>query len=491
MTKNAVGESSDCARLTVAILAGGVGTRLWPLSRAARPKQLLPLVSQESMLNLALQRAIALKPQKLIIICNEEHCFFVREEANKFDLQVEIILEPFGKNTAPAAALAALRSDAEGLTVLMPADHIFSDPEAFASSVLSAIGAIDKRHLVTFGAPATVPSTQYGYIEKGKASFGGYAIKQFVEKPEMKLAESFLDSGGFLWNCGIFLFSPRTFLSELHKYNRQLLKACEIVEKNLTPDLQFLRISPNLFCDCEDISIDYAVMEKTKSAIVYPLDAGWSDLGSWQALHDLMPKDERGNTVGNNTIAVDSTNSYLRSDGGLLVTLGMEDAVVVQTKDATLVANKSHMDSFKDVIHSLKLESRAELIENRETYRPWGKYDSLERGERFQIKKITVSPGERLSTQMHFHRAEHWIVVSGTAKVFKKDDSFILTEDQSTYIPIGEIHSLENPGKVPLELIEVQTGSYLKEDDIVRFRDSYGRVSPSRVDDEKNSEQES
>ena len=464
------------------IMAGGSGSRLWPLSRQLNPKQFLQLAdSQLSMLQATIARLKGLDITLPRLICNEQHRFLAAEQLRQLDMEKSnILLEPVGRNTAPAIALAALQAVADGqdpVLLVLAADHLIKDVEAFHAAINTALPLADAGKLVTFGIVPSHPETGYGYIEKGaSAGVGGFAVSQFVEKPDLATATDYLKSGDFLWNSGMFLFRASRYLQELERFQPAILEACKKALAGGQQDLHFTRVCATEFGACPDDSIDYAVMEKTADAVVVPLDAGWSDIGSWSALWDVSEKDEHGNVLKGDVLHHCSSNNYVHADSRLVTLVGVEDLVVVETKDAIMVAHKNNVQDVKKIVEQLKAGDRKEHINHREVYRPWGVYDSIDDGHRYQVKRITVKPGAKLSVQMHHHRAEHWIVVSGTAKVTNGDTTFLVTENQSTYIPIGQIHALENPGVIPLELIEVQSGPYLGEDDIVRFEDKYGRA---------------
>ena len=462
--------------LNPVVVAGGSGTRLWPLSRSRQPKQFLSLAGSATMLQDTVNRLAGLDALPPTVICNEENRFFVAEQLRAIGKLGPILLEPAGRNTAPAIALAALNAEPESLLLVLAADHVIADEQAFASSVSSALPSAEQGKLVTFGIVPNEPHTGYGYINRGVEEGAGYIVDKFVEKPNKETAKSYLDSGEFYWNSGMFLFKAARYLEELGKFRPDILDACKKAMASTQSDLDFIRVDAEAFKACPDESIDYAVMEKTDAAMVVPMDAGWNDIGSWSSLWDVSEKDLNGNAVVGDAISLDTTNSYIRSEDRLVATIGVDDLVVVDTKDALIVSAKTSVQDVKTVVQQLKDEGRSEFEFHREVYRPWGKYDSIDDGDRYQVKRITVKPGAKLSVQMHHHRAEHWIVVSGTAKVTKGEDTFFLSENESTYIPIGVVHALENPGMVELELIEVQSGSYLGEDDIVRFEDRYGRV---------------
>jgi mannose-1-phosphate guanylyltransferase len=469
------------------IMAGGSGSRLWPLSRQLFPKQFLTLNGDHSMLQATALRLSGLEHQAPMVICNEEHRFAVAEQfrANNID-NSGIILEPVGRNTAPAIALAAFQALSKGddpLLLVLAADHVIKNEASFCQSVTLATEHAQAGKLVTFGIVPTAPETGYGYIKRGEVqNQSGFDVAEFVEKPDLATAQRYLETGDYYWNSGMFLFKASRYLAELKTHRPDIYQACESAMQGTTSDLDFIRVDKAAFEACADDSVDYAVMEPlcaaegSSKAVVVPMDCGWSDVGSWSALWEIQDKDEDGNAFRGDVISIDSSNSYVNAQEKLVAVIGLDDVVVVETKDAILVSKKSAVQKVKNVVNQLKAEERSEFKAHREVYRPWGKYDSVDNGERFQVKRITVKPGAKLSVQMHHHRAEHWIVVSGTAMVTNGDKELLLTENQSTYIPIGVIHALENPGKGDLELIEVQSGSYLGEDDIVRFEDRYGRV---------------
>lgn len=463
------------------IMAGGSGSRLWPLSRQMFPKQFLTLHGESSMLQATAERLSGIEHEPAIVICNEEHRFSVAEQFRLNNIENSgIILEPVGRNTAPAIALAALQAIKNGenpLLLVLAADHVIKEQQAFADSVTKAQTHAEAGKLVTFGIVPTAPETGYGYIKRGeKQQKSGYNVANFVEKPDQVTAKSYLATGDYYWNSGMFLFKASRYLAELKTHRPDILVACEKAMADTQTDLDFIRVNKSAFEACPDDSVDYAVMEKTADAVVVPMDCGWSDVGSWSALWEVSDKDCNGNAFKGDVIDFDTKNTLVHAEDKLVATIGLEDIAIVETKDAILVSKLSEVQKVKNIVAQLKVEERSEFKFHREVYRPWGAFDSIDNGERFQVKRITVKPGAKLSVQMHHHRAEHWIVVSGTAKVTNGDKDILLTENQSTYIPIGVIHALENPGKVPLELIEVQSGSYLGEDDIVRFEDKYGRV---------------
>ncbi|VFB20060.1 mannose-1-phosphate guanylyltransferase/mannose-6-phosphate isomerase [Pseudomonas fragi] len=464
------------------IMSGGSGSRLWPLSRQLNPKQFLPLADASlSMLQSTLKRLDGLGSAIPQLICNEQHRFLAAEQLRMMGLEkANILLEPVGRNTAPAialAALAALDESEDPILLVLAADHLIQDVAAFQASVQVALPLAQAGKLVTFGIVPTHAETGYGYIEKGgSAGIGGFDVSRFVEKPDLVTAQGYLDSGRYFWNSGMFMFRASRYLEELETYRPDILAACRAALAGGSQDLHFTRVDEATFAACPDDSVDYAVMENTADAVMVPLDAGWSDIGSWTALWDVSDKDQQGNVFKGDVLNQQSRNTYVHADSRLVATVGLDDLVIVETKDAVLVAHKDHVQDVKKIVEQLKNGSRTEHINHREVYRPWGVYDSVDNGHRYQVKRITVKPGAKLSVQMHHHRAEHWIVVSGTARVTNGEKTYLVCENESTYIPIGQIHALENPGVIPLELIEVQSGSYLGEDDIVRFEDKYGRT---------------
>ena len=466
------------------LLAGGVGSRLWPVSRELYPKQFLPLTGDGSLLLQTLQRAAAVDGcAGPIVVCNDEHRFLVAEQLRQGGIaSAAILLEPEGRNTAPAVAAAALQAmqiDAGAIMLVLPADHVIRQPEVFAAAVARGLPAAESGSLVTFGIVPTAPETGYGYIQAGAAMAPAddtvRQLRQFVEKPDLVTAQKYLDSGEYLWNSGMFLMRADTYLRELETHAPQILAAVRNALQHAQRDLDFIRLDKAAFADCPSDSIDYAVMERTQKGVVVPLASGWSDVGSWSSLWEVESKDSAGNAIVGDVIVHDVDASFIRSESRLVAAVGVRDVVVVETADAVLVADKTRVQDVKHIVSALKKAGRSEATLHRRVYRPWGSYESLVSAHRFQVKRIIVNPGQQLSLQMHHHRAEHWIVVSGTARVTCGDKEYLLSEDESTYIPLGNRHRLSNPGVIPLEMIEVQTGSYLGEDDIVRFQDVYGR----------------
>lgn len=460
------------------ILSGGSGTRLWPLSRESYPKQFLPLVGEHSMLQATWLRAAPVAGHAPIVVANEEHRFVAAEQLQQIGVKPQsILLEPKGRNTAPAIAVAALeatRNGADPLLLVLPSDHVIRDEAAFQAAVRAAATAAEQGKLVTFGIKPTAPETGYGYIKAG-AGNGVSAVERFVEKPDLATAQGYLASGEYYWNSGMFLFRASRYLEELRRFQPAIADACTKAWNAATRDADFTRLDKAAFAASPSDSIDYAVMEKTADAVVVPLDANWNDVGSWSALLDVSPQDAQGNAHHGDVIEIDCRNTYAYGSR-LIAMVGLQDVVVVETDDAVLVGHRDRIQEVKEIVARIKASGRSEATWHRKVYRPWGAYDSIDNGQRFQVKRITVKPGATLSLQMHHHRAEHWIVVSGTAEVTRGEEVLLLTENQSTYIPLGVTHRLKNPGKLPLELIEVQSGSYLGEDDIVRFEDTYGRT---------------
>ncbi len=482
--------SMDPSTLLPVIMSGGSGTRLWPASRGHCPKQFLPLVNGTSMIQDTVERLGGidhLAPP--LFICNESHRFLLAEQLREIDQPHNgILLEPVGRNTAPAVALAALHSMRDGqdpLLLVLAADHVIQDRARFHAAVTKAAEAAATGVLVTFGIVPTQAETGYGYIRASKAGCVGAGpdgamqsclpVEAFVEKPDLETAQSYVASGDYYWNSGMFLFRASRYIEELERFRPEIVAACHKALQSEYSDLDFIRLDEAAFKACPDDSIDYAVMEKTEQAVMVPLDAGWSDVGSWSALWEIADKDESGNILKGDVLVADVSNSYLSSSGRLIGAVGLENLIVVETADAILVADKDRVQDVKAIVNQLKADNRPEASDQTKVFRPWGSYESIDNGERFQVKHIRVAPGEQLSLQKHHHRSEHWIVVNGTARVTCGEKTFLVSENQSTYIPIGEVHRLENPGKIPLDLIEVQTGSYLGEDDIVRLEDVYGR----------------
>ena len=462
------------------ILSGGSGTRLWPLSRKHYPKQLLNLMGGVyTMLQETAVRVCHLQPP--IVVCNEDHRFMVAEQCHSININPSaIILEPVARNTAPAIALAAfeaLKQDSEAIIAIFPADHVIEDQDNFKSSIGYAIDAAVQNKLVTFGIVADKPETGYGYIKTSadnkEQEF--YPVEEFVEKPDVKTAEQYLINGDYYWNSGMFVFKASVYLDILEKSNPEIVAFCKQAYDSAKKDLDFIRIDKALFELCPDDSIDYAVMENSSDVVVVPMDAGWSDIGSWSSLWEIADKDKQNNAHLGDVISINSYNNLIHNSDKLVATIGVNNLVVVDTKDALLIADKNQVQNVKDVVAVLKKRNSGEHLWHREVHRPWGCYDSIDNGTRYQVKRITVKPGASLSLQMHHHRAEHWVVVSGTAIVQVGDEELLVSENESVYIKIGQKHRLSNPGKLPLELIEVQSGSYLGEDDIVRFEDEFGR----------------
>jgi mannose-1-phosphate guanylyltransferase/mannose-6-phosphate isomerase len=470
-------------KLQPVLLSGGSGTRLWPLSREAYPKQFLPLVGQDTMLQATWRRIAPLAGAAPIVVANEEHRFLVAEQLRLVGVEhAPIVLEPIGRNTAPAIAAAALQAMREQgddpVLLVLPSDHVVRDEQAFRAAVVAALPAAQGGALVTFGVVPKAPETGFGYIQADRAigaEDGPRRVLRFVEKPDASTAQGYLDVGGYFWNSGMFLFRASRYVEELQRFRPDMLDAVRRALNDGARDGDFVRLDRDAFAACPSDSIDYAVMEKTDAAMVLPVDIGWNDVGSWSALWDVSEQDADGNAHHGDVIAIDTRNSYAYAQR-LVALVGVDDLVVVETDDAVLVARKDKVQQVKDVVARLKAEQRSAAVLHREVHRPWGSYDSVDVGERFQVKRIKVKPGARLSLQSHTQRAEHWIVVSGTARVTRDNDVFELHANQSTYIPIGAKHRLENPGRDMLELIEVQSGDYLGEDDIVRYDDVYGRA---------------
>lgn len=462
------------------VLCGGSGTRLWPLSRQHYPKQFLQLVDDRSLLQNTVLR-LAEDYADPIVVTGESHRFLTAEQLREVDVTpASLIIEPEPKNTAPAIAAAAIEAERlfgkEALLLVLPADHVIETAAQLQQAVTVAAGLAADDYLVTFGIEPTQAATGYGYIQRGEPIRDHvFSIQQFVEKPDAERAQAYVDAGGYSWNSGMFLFKASVYLAALQSFEPDMANAVQQAVTAGQRDLDFFRLDATAFSNCKDDSIDYAVMERTERAAVLPVDFGWSDVGSWASVAEVRDKDDNGNTLIGDVAASDARNNLVLSDSRLVTLLGVQDMVVIDTADALLVADKAAAENIKQIVGELKQQQRSEVTSHRKVYRPWGSYESIDMGPRFQVKHIVVKPGSKLSLQMHHHRAEHWIIVKGTARVTRGEDSFILSEDQSTYIELGQLHRLENPGRVDLELIEVQTGSYLGEDDIERFEDDYGR----------------
>ncbi len=471
------------AKIVPVILSGGAGTRLWPMSRESYPKQLLALTSDRSLLQETVARVDdAGRFTPPIIVCNSEHRFIIAEELKSLGVTPRsIVLEPVGRNTAPAVAAAALvlaGEDSGGLMLVLPSDHTIADTQAFHGAVAAATAAAADGALVTFGIKPTVAETGYGYLHRSRpldGHTGCFEVAEFVEKPDAATAQRYLAAGDYDWNSGMFLFSPASYLEELERLEPEMLNACRAAVAGAKKDLDFLRLDADAFARCPSQSIDYAVMEHTRRAVIVPAEMGWNDIGSWTALWDIGAGDASGNVLIGDVEAIDSQGSYLRSETRLLAAIGVRDLIVVATDDAVLVVPKERAQDVRMLVDALRSRGRPEADVHPRVYRPWGYYETVHQGERFQVKRITVNTGASLSLQLHRHRAEHWVVANGAARVTRGDEVFMLNENESTYIPPNTRHRLENPGKVPLNLIEIQSGSYLGEDDIVRFEDDYGR----------------
>lgn len=465
------------------VLAGGSGSRLWPLSRQHYPKQLLKLFGDKTMLQQTILRLTGLPDLgEPIVVCNVEHRFMVAEQLNEIGLpNTAIILEPLARNTAPALALAALHAreaHADSTLLVLSADHMIGNVDEFQRVVKVAAETAAKNHLVTFGVHPTHPETGYGYIKTNKGSADtaeAFTVEQFVEKPDLQTAKSYLEAGCYYWNSGMFVFKTDVFLSELQTHSPEVVATADQARTWAVRDLDFIRVDKESFASAPNISIDYALMEKSSNVVCVPLNAGWSDVGDWKSFSDVSQKDSAGNSFIGDSIDVGSTNTLVFSQDKLVATLGVNNLMIINTPDAVLVADKSKAQEVKAIISQIEKQSRKEHLQHREVYRPWGCYDAIDDGDRYQVNRIRVKPGASLSLQVHHHRAEHWIVVKGTALVQKNDEVMLLSENESTYIPVGTKHRLSNPGKIPLEIVEVQSGPYLQEDDVIRYEDSYGR----------------
>jgi len=469
--------------LTPVILSGGSGTRLWPLSRKNLPKQFLALNGSSTLFQQTVERARALADVEApIVVCSEDHRFLVAEQLRALKVEgASILLEPMPRNTAPAIALAAwqaLATHPDAVLLVLPADHLIGDSASFATAVGKALPLAEQDWLVTFGIRPQAPETGFGYIKRAEAiGNGGFRVERFVEKPDATKAKEYVEAGDYEWNSGMFLFKASRFLEELQQHAPAMHAASKAAFEAAKIDLDFVRIDKDTFAGSPDNSIDYAVMEKTARAAVVPVSCAWSDIGSWDALWAASERDHDGNRLEGDVIAIDSHNCFVRgTERRLVAALGLEDIVIVDTPDAVLVAPRARVQDVKRVVDKIKSDGRQEHMFHRKVYRPWGNYDSIDMGDRFQVKRITVKPGAALSLQKHHHRAEHWVIVSGTAEVTRNEEVFLVAENESTFLPLGAVHRLRNPGKVPLELIEVQSGSYLGEDDIVRLEDVYGRA---------------
>lgn len=486
--------SGDNDVITPVILSGGSGTRLWPVSRKLFPKQLMPMAGGElSLFQATVGRLDAIAEVNApVVVCNEEHRFMIASQMQELGREPQgIILEPVGRNTAPAVGVAALGvEELDPLLLVLPADHHITDAEALARAVEAGLPLALDGHLVTFGIVPSSPETGYGYIRTGSAcgDSGAMQVERFVEKPDAPTAEKYLADGGYLWNSGMFLFKASAYLSELERLAPEMLEGCRAARRKGAEDLDFFRLDKDAFAACPADSVDYAVMEKTDKGAVVPLSCGWSDVGSWAALREVRGKDEGGNVSVGDVVVEDVSDCYLHSTGRLIAGLGLNGMAIIETKDAVLAAPLERVQDVKKMVGRLEEQGRDITQTHCRVYRPWGNYEGIDLGGRYQVKRITVYPGQQLSLQKHFHRAEHWVVVSGTAKVTRGEEEILLTEDQSTYIPLGTVHRLENPGKVDLELIEVQTGSYLGEDDIVRLSDVYGRTGGAQAEPEVTEE---
>ena len=468
------------ATITPVILSGGAGTRLWPASRSMYPKQLLPLAGEKTMLQATALRMRGLENagDHCLVVTNEAHRFSVVEQLQAIEVRAELLLEPEGRNTAPAVALAALQaaeSNPAAILLLMPADHVIRDVEAFRTAVQQGVAAAESGQLVTFGIVPTAPETGYGYIRADADAGGVVPVQQFVEKPDGKTARAYLDSGNYFWNSGMFLFSASAYLDELANAAPDIAASCKKSMQNKSLDGSFIRPDRDSFLACPADSIDYAVMEKSSNAAMIPLDAGWSDVGSWSALQDVTPSDADGNALNGDVLVHDCKDSFVQAESRLVAAVGLRDLIIVETKDSVLVADRHRSQQVKELVNQLKAQDRPEKDLHRQVFRPWGSYDSIDNEENFQVKRLIVKPGAVLSLQKHAHRSEHWVVVKGKARITRNDEEFDLNVNESTYISIGDVHRIANPFDEPCHIIEVQCGDYLGEDDIVRLEDNYGR----------------
>ncbi len=466
--------------ITPVILSGGAGTRLWPASRSMYPKQLLPLAGEKTMLQATALRIQGLETtgDRCLVVTNEAHRFSVAEQLDAIEMRAQILLEPEGRNTAPAVALAALQAigeDPDAVLLVMPADHVIRDVEAFRTAVENGLAAAESGQLVTFGIVPTAPETGYGYIRTDTGDGRVVPVQQFVEKPDTKTAQSYLDSGDYFWNSGMFLLRASTYLEELARAAPAIAASCKKSMQNKSLDGDFIRPDKNLFLACPADSIDYAVMEKSSNAAIIPLDAGWSDVGSWSALQNVTPSDADGNALNGDVLVHDCRGSFVRAESRLVAAVGLRDLIIVETKDSVLIADRNRSQEVKELVSQLKAQDRPEKDLHRQVFRPWGSYDSIDNEENFQVKRLIVKPGAVLSLQKHAHRSEHWVVVKGKARITRNDEEFDLNVNESTYISIGDVHRIANPFDEPCHIIEVQCGDYLGEDDIVRLEDNYGR----------------